>query len=417
MDNATHSLVGLLVAEVAIRIRERRGPTETIVPRAQIRWVSVIANNLPDLDVVYAHHYGAELGYILHHRGHTHTLLAGPVLSLVLFGCWFLACAWRRPQLARQNKWLMLVLSVLGPLTHLGLDALNNYGVHPFWPVQTSWVYGDSLFIIEPWLWVVLVPALAFGLVNVWAKWVLWLILLSAGVLAWTLEMVPWTVALALTAGGVASSSYSFRVGPTRRLYYALGGTLVVVGVFALGSRVASAQARALADVGPRLLDVVVTPSPGNPLCFGIITVTLDEDQYVARAGSLSLLPKLYSPEGCRVQPTGMTSGLHPSRALDSEELAWQGEWRGSKGELQHLARTHCHVSAWLRFARVPFWSRTSETQWLLGDLRFDRDEDIDFDEFFIQEPPESCPPWVPNWQPPRHDLLTPATPSNHSRH
>ena len=34
-----------------------------------------------------------------------------------------------------------------GTLLHLGMDFLNSYGVHPFWPIQNRWVYGDSVFI------------------------------------------------------------------------------------------------------------------------------------------------------------------------------------------------------------------------------------------------------------------------------
>ena len=36
------------------------------------------------------------------------------------------------------------------------LDLLNNYGVRLLAPVNWRWFYGDAVFIIDPWLWLVL---------------------------------------------------------------------------------------------------------------------------------------------------------------------------------------------------------------------------------------------------------------------
>ncbi len=47
------------------------------------------------------------------------------------------------------------------PLLHIAMDFTNNYGVHPFWPVDNRWFYGDSVFIIEPLFWAACAP-LAF---------------------------------------------------------------------------------------------------------------------------------------------------------------------------------------------------------------------------------------------------------------
>lgn len=422
VDNATHALVGLLVAEVAMGAARRpsssaarSSATFSATERGQARWMSVVANSLPDLDVAYANHFGAELGYLLHHRGHTHTLVAGPALGLALFGLWMLVCAWRRRWPSRSQQALLLGLALAGPAVHLGLDALNNYGVHPFWPLASHWVWGDSLFIIEPWLWVVLVPALAFELDHRLAKAAAWSVLGIGAVLSWSLDMVPWPVALALTFGGVGSAAYCARASRYARLRLALGGLIGVVSIFAAGSRFSDTITRRIVPAQMMLRDVVVTPSPGNPLCYGIITVSDDEDEYIARAGSLSLAPALMSPSECRIQPTGLTIGLRAPRIPNHPALAWEGEWIGSKSQLRQLAAEHCQVHAWLRFARVPFWRRQEAALWFLGDLRFDRDEGKDFDEWVVREPPEDCPKWVPDWEWPRSDILgpTPPYPSN----
>ena len=68
LDNLTHSLAG----------RRPRGgraarPTSTRTARRLFLATGVIASNLPDLDLVYTGIAPAPLGYLLHHRGHTHT--------------------------------------------------------------------------------------------------------------------------------------------------------------------------------------------------------------------------------------------------------------------------------------------------------------------------------------------------------
>ena len=54
--------------------------------------------------------------------------------------------------------WALVAASLAG---HLVLDSWNTYGVHPFWPVDSRWYYGDAIFIFEPWLWLLLGMAAA----------------------------------------------------------------------------------------------------------------------------------------------------------------------------------------------------------------------------------------------------------------
>jgi inner membrane protein len=55
----------------------------------------------------------------------------------------------------------VLLLAVISILTHPLLDSLNTYGVRWLMPVRGDWYYGDALFILDPWLWLVL----GFGVV------------------------------------------------------------------------------------------------------------------------------------------------------------------------------------------------------------------------------------------------------------
>ncbi len=52
-------------------------------------------------------------------------------------------------------RWL-LALSTLALLTHPTLDWLNNYGMRWLMPFRGTWSYGDSVFIIDLWLWLIL---------------------------------------------------------------------------------------------------------------------------------------------------------------------------------------------------------------------------------------------------------------------
>jgi inner membrane protein len=50
----------------------------------------------------------------------------------------------------------LLFLSSIAILTHPILDTLNTYGMRWLMPFSGRWFYGDTLFIVDPWLWLVL---------------------------------------------------------------------------------------------------------------------------------------------------------------------------------------------------------------------------------------------------------------------
>ncbi|MGC4086937.1 MAG: metal-dependent hydrolase [Polyangiaceae bacterium] len=406
MDNATHSLVGLLLAEAAILFRSRGGRASSAGFVASARWLSVVANNLGDLDSLYARRLGGKLGYLLQHRGYTHTVPVALGMGMLAWAVWL---GMRRRALSIAERWWLLGLSLCGVLLHIAFDALNNYGVHPFWPWYDEWLYGDGLFIIEPWLWVFAVPALYPSLTARWGKRLLGALLVAGLLLSWALSIVPWGAALVLSLGSLGALRICYGLSAPRRLAFAGAGWALVLCTFLLASRVG--QARVTAELGPpsgeRLFDVVMTPAPANPLCFSVLTVSLRGDEYLLRAGRLSLVPAVLSAERCRVQPTGLTLGLQPPSTAHGQSVFWEGEWRGAVSELRTLDREHCLVHALLGFARAPFWQARGAS-WFIGDLRFDRDPDLDFDELEVPRPPAAaqCLPHIPPWLAPRRDLL-----------
>lgn len=415
MDNVTHTLIGLAIAEMAIQIRARRKPelaAGTTPGAARFRlaacFVSMLANNVPDFDALYTGITPGPLGSLLHHRGHTHTLiLAIPLglLALLLLSLWARRKGWELDAVDR--RWL-LGLALAGGLVHISLDAFNNYGVHPFWPFYHGWFYGDSVFIIEPFLWAALVPPLYFAVKTRAARIVLASLLGLGVVLCWIRELVPRSMALSVTLTAAALLLAAFRARPLSRATLALAAALVVFTGFASIQRVARSAVLELASrdfPNAETHDLVLTPMPANPLCWSAILLQTEAGQYHARSGVFALWPGFLAVHGCPfgsdIRPTAPS---RPVPAPERPELRWARQFSAPAAELRALGE-HCVTAAFLRFARAPFWTAEIGGARVVGDVRYDRAPDLDFSDIRI-EPGTPCPPFVPPWTPPRLDLL-----------
>ena len=151
MDNLTHSLVGALLGQAGLKRK-----TALAMPTL------IIAANLPDIDAAcFFWLDGAEhLGF---RRGITHGPLAMLVLPLILWAAMLGWDRWRRrtrPDRPPVNASWLLALAYIGTLSHPALDWLNVYGVRLLEPFSGQWFYGDSIFIIDLWLWIGLGGAL-----------------------------------------------------------------------------------------------------------------------------------------------------------------------------------------------------------------------------------------------------------------
>ena len=131
MDNITHSLVGAAIAELALPASATSDERRVLMAGA------VIAANLPDIDLAYTWITPAPLGYLLHHRGYTHTVAGLLALSVALPLVMRLWPAVRGLG-SRGRGWLwgLVAVNLLG---HVALDGLNWYGVHPFYPFNARW--------------------------------------------------------------------------------------------------------------------------------------------------------------------------------------------------------------------------------------------------------------------------------------
>src|SRR5688500_2386608 len=115
MDNLTHSLAGIVTAEALVQVRARTGaPIDPRWHRA-VWLISAGAHNAPDLDFVYAWITEGKLGYLLHHRGHTHTLALAPLMALLAYAVVY-AWARRGRVWSRADHAWALGIAALGPL-------------------------------------------------------------------------------------------------------------------------------------------------------------------------------------------------------------------------------------------------------------------------------------------------------------
>lgn len=410
MDNITHALAGSLLAAAACQAApaddDRAHP-----PLRRAAWtLGIVLAELPDLDIFYSgESLGmGKLGYLLHHRGHTHTLLFGIAAALVAWGVvMLLSRSLRAPRHARA----LLALALAASLSHVVLDFTNSYGVHPWWPVDGRWIYGDAVFIVEPWLWIVAIPPLALSVRRELPRLLLVVLLLIILVAAWRVEMVGAGVAAVLTAGAVAWSVVNWGAPAARRVSLGIVGWLVLESVFFASA--ATGRAAVQHAVGAELRDVVLSPSPGDPLCLSAIVVTDADGMYAATKATVAPFPALRSAAACRAgraEGAGSAGGdidkerARPGRPADSPAIRWGWQWRAPVAELQALAAERCDVSAALRFIRVPIWRRSPTGEVTLFDLRYGDGEDSF--TTIVSRPGQACDWTVPGWEPPRQDLL-----------
>jgi inner membrane protein len=351
--------------------------------------IGIVAANLPDVDLLYTGVTPEPLGYLLHHRGHTHTLLGLLVQGAALAALAGLRVV-RRPLAAAAGPAGVLGLIAAGLLSHLAMDGWNSYGVHPFWPLDNRWYYADAVLIFEPMLWVLLGVCVALNARRRgWRIALVALLVLAHLALTWA-GLLAWRslVLLAVMAGAVIALR---PLDPRRRAIAVLG--MVAAVVVSLHVLAAQAAARVREQVGRPLADVVVNPNPAAPWCWTTIALEVDGDDLVYRRATVSLMEgaEAVSCPSHRFMGGGLGSG--PILEIDVA--------RTSRSELRRLVARDCWVKVWLQFGRSPHLKDGA-----LLDVRFERGGD-NFTRLEV-EPGRGCPPALTSWTPPRADLLPP---------
>ncbi len=150
MDNLTHSLVGAVLGQMGLKRK-----TGLAMPTL------IIAANIPDIDAVAVLLGGHQ--HLALRRGITHGPIAMVILPLLLWAAMLWFDRWQMQRGKRPEKRLpvhkgwLLALAYIGCLTHPALDWLNSYGIRLLEPFSSQWFYGDSIFIIDIWIWAALI--------------------------------------------------------------------------------------------------------------------------------------------------------------------------------------------------------------------------------------------------------------------
>ncbi len=155
MDLVCHTLVGATLAQAGLKQRTALG-TATLL----------IGANLPDVDVLA--YFVSPVTALWFRRGVTHGLLALAVLPFLLAAAVIL---WDRLVRRRRGRvppasvvpGQILLLSLVAVASHPLLDFMNVYGMRWLMPFSGHWLYGDTLFIVDPWIWGLLAAGILLG--------------------------------------------------------------------------------------------------------------------------------------------------------------------------------------------------------------------------------------------------------------
>ncbi|MCA1591665.1 MAG: metal-dependent hydrolase [Acidobacteria bacterium] len=356
MDNLTHTLVGLAAAKAGL---ERTSPHATAV--------CVLAANAPDMDIIAL--LGGRFFYLEQHRGITHSIVGTLALALLLpaffYGAERLLAILRKRQPRARFKGL-LISSLILSASHPLLDWTNSYGVRPLLPWDSHWIYGDLVFILDPWIWLA-VGGAAFLLTarTKWriAAWGTLALVLTAAILLLPRPGgmdIP-RAARALWLAGLAGIFLLHRLRLASRFGAAIPSVALALVVVYWGA-LALLHARALARAGvvaqsiaarmdEHVVRVAAMPMPADPTRW----LCVAETERATTRFELSL--------------NGAVADDYPRNAVRLEKP--QGEAR----ELVARASEDARAGVFLNFARFPVTAIqggcVGDTLVQFADLRF----------------------------------------------
>lgn len=252
MDPLAHTLLGGTLAEAGLK-RTSEYATAALL----------VGANLPDLDVL-AMLGGADYSLLVR-RGWTHGILALMAWPALLTGFFLLMDSlrhrfWLRRTLspglmkreqseryplslqASRNGFILFGICCLAVWSHPFLDWLNTYGIRLLMPFSDQWFYGDVLFIIDPWIWLMLGSGVVLARSRSRPSQLAWLLLgLLATILVTSSERVPpaaiwfWVAGIAVILGLRLSNRFRNRSRALSRLTLVLSGLYLVLMI--AGSR------------------------------------------------------------------------------------------------------------------------------------------------------------------------------------
>lgn len=299
VDPITHTLAGATMARAGL---DRRTPLAAVT--------LMLAANAPDIDIAAA--FGSRNATLAWRRGWTHGPLAWLLLPFIVAGIMLAWDRWvrrrRTPGAAPAPAAALLLLATIGVLSHPLLDWLNTYGVRLLMPFSDRWFRGDSVFIIDPFLWVMF----AVGLLG--ARCVL--------------PDLPRARRIARAGGGAAL------------VYIAL-----MIAVSVAGERLGRSAAESRGISGIR--EVLYSPRPANPMAADVIVKT---------AGGYHF---------------GTLRWLFDPRVTFDDGMIALGDWNSSAVARARADPAVRKYLVWSQFPYVRVESTAADTSVFFGDARY----------------------------------------------
>lgn len=397
MDNITHTAIGALFTESLYQslpeeIKEKPNFKKSL------HILSALASNLPDFDLLMQLIDPSSLGYLINHRGHTHTI-PGLILQFALL--MFLYFLFFKKNISKEIIKPILYVTGFGLASHIGLDFLNSYGVHPLWPVNNKWYYGDVLFIVEPLIWITSAVTFFHILKSKYFKLPFLMLSLSSPLIFTYTGYGSWfNTALVY----LFSTALFFQIkNKDRKLTAKTGLSLVfcIVCAFTLQSfsakkHIHSSISSLTEDV--EIIDIANSPLPANLFCSHFLTLTKLGDEYKIYSGT-------YSPSKLLLQtcPSSIRAKeFKPNISVDdTEHIKWDGVFSQKISELKEAYSMNCKTKNWFSYSRVPFLKNNT-----LYDLRYTRRSRAGFANLNLDDEINSCLIFESPWTPPRIKIL-----------
>jgi inner membrane protein len=300
MDPITHTLAGATMARAGL---DRRTPLATAA--------LLLGANAPDIDIVTAflHDENASLAC---RRGWTHGPLAWIALPFAVAGVLMAWDRWvrrrRDPTATPVRRDALFYLAALGVFSHPALDWLNTYGIRLLKPFSETWFRGDSVFIIDPWLWLVMGAGL---------------------IVARRAQPNQSRVARFARTAGMLAIAY----------------VATMIGLSLQGKRLVRSAAEA-AGIAP-ITDVLYSPRPATPLAADIVVRT----------------PDAYHP--------GALRWLSDPRVTFSGIVIPRGDWSASVVKRASATPAARNYLVWSQFPYVRVEAQGADTTVFFGDARY----------------------------------------------
>lgn len=278
MDPLAHTLAGAALAQT------RLGRSTALAAPALI-----LGANACDIDAITMFiSRDLSLGF---RRGWTHGVLALVLLPILLTMLLMLVDrvhgVWRGRE-PRARPLPLFGLTSVAVASHPALDWLNTYGIRFLMPFDGTWYYGDALFIIDPYLWLLLgAPVVVASSASRLAACA-WILLGCATTLLVTgFEGAPTATRVLWCAGVTGVIWLRLKLGRwsrtgSRLATICLAAAAVYIAGMVSTSRIAERRVAAwLAEQGKSPVSILASPVAGNPLRRDIVATDAEHHHFL----------------------------------------------------------------------------------------------------------------------------------------